>query len=164
MTRSIFLLAIIALAGCTTSTARYPSLLPRTVEAKEDLQPVRMTPVSADDPALAAQVSDITASLAASAVAFAPATERATAVARAAKGASVGSEPWLSAQSAVSELESIRAQSTAILSDIEHLAIDRAASGLPAYPLLDAVRDRAEAQVAAQQAVIDSLQRQLAGI
>jgi len=68
----------------------------------------------------------------------------------------------VSAQAALSALDRPRTQSLDVLTDSERLTIDRAAKGLPAYPLLDSVRDAAEAQLASQLALIQSLQAQLA--
>jgi hypothetical protein len=157
--------AVTTLSGCVAPAARYPSLLSRAVEQQPMAAVARpeapAAPIAAD-PALDAQLAALAAALATSADAFQPATARATASTDKAKGAAIGSEAWLSAQSALGALDTLRSQSLSALSDLDRLTIDRATAGQPAYPALTAARNRAEAQLAAQQSVIDSLQGQIA--
>ncbi|OYY67927.1 hypothetical protein [Sphingomonas sp. 28-63-12] len=162
MNRMLILFALLALAGCVAPTGRYPSLLVRPVEQQDQSEPVRAAAVASADPALDAQITALNDTLAGDAAAFPAAVDRATTATRAARGARVGSEAWLSAQAAISALDSLRAQSLSALVDIDRLAIDRAQAGLPAYPAIAVLRDRAEAQVAAQTAAIDTLHAQLA--
>lgn len=162
----IFALAPCAamLSGCVAPSQRYPSLLPRAVEKQPAAAPALADPpatVIPADPALDAQLATIESALAASAQSFTPAEQRATAAARQAQGSATGSETWLTAQSAMASLDSLRSQSLTALSDLERLAIDRGATGQPGYPALIAARARAEAQLTTQQAAIDVLQAQI---
>lgn len=164
----IFALAPCAamLSGCAVPSQRYPSLLPRSVEQQPAAAPALAdSPATAipADPALDAQIATIEAALAASAQSFTPAEQRATAAAHEAKGSATGSETWLTAQSAMASLDSLRSQSLTALSDLERLAVDRGAAGQPGYPALIAARARAEAQLTAQQAAIDGLQARITG-
>lgn len=157
---------LFALSGCAAPAMRYPSLLPRPVEAQPLAAPqvtVAAVPVPADS-ALDAQVAAIDASLAQTAGLFAAATDRAKAASANAKGAAIGSEAWLSAQSALAALESLRSESLGALTDLDRLAIDRGTAGQPDYTALSAARARAEAQLTAQQAAIDAIQAQTAGL
>lgn len=157
---------LFALSGCAAPAMRYPSLLPRPVEAQPLAAPqvtVAEVPVPSDS-ALDAQVAAIDASLAQTAGLFAAATNRARAASSNAKGAAIGSEAWLSAQSALAALESLRSESLGALTDLDRLAIDRGTSGQPDYTALSAARARAEAQLSAQQAAIDAIQSQTNGL
>lgn len=158
--------ALFALSGCAAPAMRYPSLLQRPVET----QPLTAPQMAATettvptDSALDARITAIDAGLAQTAGLFASAIERANAASAGARGAAIGSEAWLSAQSALAALESLRSESLAALSDLDRLAIDRGTAGQPAYTALDAARARAEAQLATQQAAIDAIQGQMAGL
>lgn len=163
MNRSALLLScavLFALSGCAAPTMRYPSLLPRPVET----QPLTIPQIAAadiavpTDSALEARIATIDSALAQTAGLFAAATERATAASASATGAAIGSEAWLSAQSALAALESLRSESLGALADLDRLAIDRGTAGEPAYPAVTAARARAEAQLTTQQAAIDAIQ------
>lgn len=161
--RSLVLISALALAGCTQSASRYPSLLPRAAESQSLEEPVRPVPVAAPDPALDKQVNDLTAQLDAIAAAFNQGAQEAEAKIAVARGLPEGSEPWLDAQAALSNLDSLRAPLTTLLSDLEQLAIERGAAGLPPYPALDAAVARAETLAAAQADRSGSLEAALAG-
>ncbi|OYX38163.1 MULTISPECIES: hypothetical protein [unclassified Sphingomonas] len=158
-------IALTALSGCVAPTQRYPSLLPRAIESRPAIVTVPADPsatVIPPDPAIDTEIARLTQALATIADAFTTATTRATNAVQAAKGAAIGSETWLSAQSALSGLDTLRSQSLSALSDLDRLAIDRATASQPPYPALTAARAKAEAQLTAELATVDSLQGQVA--
>lgn len=162
MNRAILLVALTALSACTTPASHHPSLLPREIEKRRDEpEPVRTPAVAAPDTALDARLAEIDTLLSRSAAAFPQAVERATQATDAATGQAVGSEAWLAAQVAVADLDTIRATDLSLLAELEMVAIERGTSGLPPYPALAALRDRAEAQTNAEVAAGEQLQAKL---
>lgn len=142
---------------------RYPSLLPRPIESRSDAEPVAPPPApAATDPALDAQIATLRKTLDANDTAFAAAAGRAQKSADAARGAAAGSDRWITAQTALAELDGFRATTSSTLTDIESMVIVRAANGEPDYPALVAIRSRAQAAMAAQSAKIAALQASLA--
>jgi hypothetical protein len=113
------------------------------------------------DPAVDAKLATLKATLGESATAFAPAAERAERTAVAAKGQAAGSEGWITAQSALAELDGYRATTSATLTDLEDLAIERATAGQPDYPGIEALRTEANAQLQQQSARIAAIQAML---
>lgn len=156
-------LTLIAASGCAADDTHYPSLLPRAIEKRSDAEPVEMPAVATPDAALDAKLNAAKGSLASTASDFAAGAERARTLAKAAKNAGVGSEPWLDAQTALAALDGFRAQSLSTLTELDQLAIDRAAKLLPAYPALDTQRAAAQAQVDSETKAIGELQRQIPG-
>lgn len=161
--RSFILIAIVALAGCTQSATRYPSLLPRPAESQSLAEPVRPIPVATPDAALDKQIGDLTGQLDSLAAAFNTGAQDAEAKIAVARGLPEGSERWLDAQAALANLDSLRAPVLTVLSDLEQLAIDRGAAGLVPYPALDAAVARAAALSTAQQDRSGALEAALAG-
>ncbi|HEX8302361.1 hypothetical protein [Sphingomonas sp.] len=161
--RSLVLIPIIALAGCVESASRYPSLLPRPAEAQSLEEPVRPVPVATPDAALDKQVSGLTAQLDAISAAFNKGAQDAEARIAVARGLPEGSGPWLDAQTSLAELDTLRAPLLTLLSDLETLAIERGAAGLPPYPALDAAVERAGALSRQQEGRSRSLEAALAG-
>ena len=158
------LLAFLALfaAGCAEHSATgYPSLLPRPIELRSDAEPAAVPDTAAPDSTLDSRLTDFKASIERVATAFAPAADRAEQTARGARSDGVGSERWIGAQTALAELDGYRADTSAIVTDLEQLAIARAAELKPSYPALEAVRATAEAQLAAQTARIAAIQAML---
>ncbi len=151
------------LCGCAEqTTGRYPSLLPRPIEATSVAEPESPPPAPVvADPAVDAKLVALRATLADSARAFAPAAERAEQTATAAKGMPAGSEGWITAQSALAELDGYRATTSATLTDIEDMAIERATAGQPDYPGIETLRTEANAQLQAQSARITAIQAML---
>lgn len=148
----------IAIAGCTRDTTPYPSLGVRAVEGRGFAEPAAAAPaVAAPDPAIDARLSALSDRLDIVSRGFATERQRAERAARAAAGRPVGSEPWLDAQAAIAGLDDRRAEASAITTDIEALAIDRAASLAPAYPALAALAARAADETAQQDAAIARL-------
>ena len=161
--RSFVLISAVALAGCTQSATRYPSLLPRAAESQSLEEPVRPVPVAAPDAALDKQVTDMVAQLDALAAAFSKGAQDAEARIAVARGLPEGSEPWLDAQAALSNLDTLRAPVLTLLSNLEELAIQRGAAGMVPYPALDAAVARAEAMTTAQEDRSGALEAALAG-
>jgi hypothetical protein len=163
MKRALPLTCLILLCGCAEQvTTRYPSLLPRPNEATSIAEPESLPPaVAVADPALDAKLATLKATLNESATNFAPAAGRAEQAAAAAKGMPAGSEGWITAQSALAELDGYRATTSAALTDIEDMAIGRATAGQPEYPGIEALRTEADAQIKAQSERIAAIQATL---
>ncbi|MFV0622484.1 hypothetical protein ACBY01_00540 [Sphingomonas sp. ac-8] len=163
MRSPIFPLVVALLAsGCAQQRGDFPSLLPRAIEQRSDAEPERPVPVATPDPALDAQLKTLTAAVASADVAFGQAADRAEQRARAAKGASEGSERWLDAQTALAEVDVARGAIQQPVAELERLAIDRAAAGEPAYPALDAALEAARTRAAAQVERVRSIEAMLA--
>lgn len=156
-------LSVVLLAGaCTQSVStRYPSLLPRAIERRGDAEPAATVAVAAPDPALDATLARSLTALKAGRKDFATAAVRAETLARAARGAAVGSDRWLDAQTALAELDALRAGVSGLVTDLDDLSIARAADGKPAYPALDDMRAAAQAELDAETAVIARVQASL---
>ena len=136
------------LAACASrGDDGYPSLLPRPIEKRGFADPApKPEPVATPDAALDAQVAKAKGALAKAGAAFADKAGEAERLAARAKGASAGSEPWIAAQVALAELDTLRSGTAGALADIEKLAIDRAAEGKPPYPSLETLLADARAQ------------------
>jgi hypothetical protein len=146
----LFLTLAIALvpAGCAAPRDDgYPSLLPRAIEKRGFGEPVsKAPPVAAPDAALDAAVAEQRAVLTTAATAFGAQADRAEQLAARARGAAAGSEPWIAAQVALAELDTLRGGTAGALADIERMAIDRAAKGEPPYPALESLLAEARRQ------------------
>jgi hypothetical protein len=160
--RRTLIFAVIALAGCTQTTTRYPSLLPRAIEKQPLAEPTPSVVEATPDPALDAQIAAIGARLREESMRFATAAQDAEAKVAVARGVAEGSESWLDAQAALATLGAMRGPSAAALSELEELALNRGVSGAPAYPALDAAVEAARAQVDAQEQRIATLEGSLA--
>lgn len=163
--KQLFPLAGFALliGGCATpDTSRYPSLLPRPIESRSEVEPVALPPAVAEpDPATDARLAAFRVTLSDTDKAFAPAADRAEAAARLAQGDAVGGEKWITAQVMLAELDGYRATLSRTVTDIEQLAIGRAAAGEPDYPGLAALRDAAQSALDAETARIGAIQAML---
>ena len=161
---SIALFAPIAVAACSRDTGVYPSLAQRAAETRGFAEPEAPAPEPIRaDPALDTAIAGLTTRLTAIKAGFdrdAGQTERA---ATAARGRAVGSDAWLTAQTALAALDDWRAQTSALASDAGELASARAATLAPAYPALDDVQAALTAEVARQDAAIDRIQAALPG-
>ena len=155
------LVGLLALTGCAQDTTAYPSLGQRPVEklgfGEPEVKPVVATP----DPALDAEIATFATRLVAIAAGFDKDARATDAAAKAARGDAVGSEAWLTAQTALAGLDDWRAQSSALVGDIEGRATDRAAALQPDYPALSALRDKAQAENDRQGATISRIQTTL---
>jgi len=159
--RSLLIVPVIFLAGCTQATTRYPSLLPRAVEQDGFNEPVRPVPVATPDTALDARIAEITGSLHDSETRFTAALRDAEAKVAVARGVPEGSERWLDAQAALSVLDGFSAPLAAAIADLDELAIKRGEAGDVPYPALDSALTAAEAMQASQQSRAQALESAL---
>lgn len=161
--RASALLIGLCLAGCARDrdTTPYPSLAVRPVEKQGFAEPAAKPVVLRPDPALDATIAQIGDRLNGVEAEFTKAHDQAQASAAKARGQAVGSDAWLNAQTELATLDEIRARSSAILTEIDDLAIKRAAALEPDYPALVAVRERATALTTRQAAQIKALSASL---
>lgn len=160
--RCIAVSAILLAGACTpTVSTRYPSLLPRAIERRSDAEPVTPVAVAETDPALNATLVRSRTALDAATKDFATAATRAESLARAARGAAVGSDRWLDAQTALAELDALRAGTSGLVTDLDDVSIARATEGTPPYPALETARTAAQAELDAETAVIARVQASL---
>ena len=143
---SILSLALVG-AGCARDDTRYPSLAVRPVEQLGFDEP-KAAPVGpvAGDPALDAQLGDLTKQLASITTAFDSDLANAERSALAARDAAVGSEPWLTAQTDLATLDTGRAALTDLITTLDDTARARAAGLTPPYPALVELRAHAVAE------------------
>ncbi|MEG3083783.1 hypothetical protein U1707_09025 [Sphingomonas sp. PB2P12] len=157
----VSLAGLLATGACSGDTTSYPSLGIRPIEKLGFAEPEVKAAVAALDPALDAEIATLSGKLDAIATGFARDAARADALAPTARGAAVGSEPWIAAQTALAGLDDWRAQSSSLVTDIEARATDRAAKLQPDYPALAAIRDKAQAEADRQGATIARIQASL---
>lgn len=151
-------LLALTLAACARDETVYPSLAPRTLEELGFEEPAPTpTAAAAVDPKLDLEIAAATARLDKAVRDFAAAAGRAEAAARAARGAAVGADSWIAAQTALAELDGLRAETSEVLADLERLAADRAATLAPDYPGLERERERARGELDGQAAAIGRL-------
>ena len=158
------ILLALGLAGCAAeTTGGYPSLAPRAAE-KIGFEEPQVAPAApaAPDAALDAQIAAATVTLTEKARAFDAAERTASSRAAAARGAPAGSDAWLNAETALGDLDVIRADAGDPLATLEQLAIDRAAALAPPYPALDETLAAARARIEAMSARIAAIQAGLA--
>lgn len=153
--------ALLSLAACASDTRTYPSLAPRPIEKLGFAEPVVAPVPLVADPALDARIAAATATLDKIAAGFAADAARTEASARAARGAAVGSDPWLTAQTQLATLDDWRAQLSSLSTDLDEAATDRAAALQPDYPALATLRDRVQAEADRESATIQRLQASL---
>jgi hypothetical protein len=157
-------LAVLLLAGCTqAATSRYPSLLPRPAESQSLEEPKRPVPVAEPDAALDTKIAALAAELDSAARAFTTAAQDAEAKVAVAQGMPEGSEQWLNAQTAMTEVGVARGPVESAVSALEELAIARGQAGQPPYPALDAAIARGDKIAADQAARSAMLEKTLAG-
>lgn len=160
MTTRLFIAAApaVLLAGCAAMDEGYPSLAPRPVEKTSFAEPAAPPPApAAPDPALDARLAEAVRARTAAVRDFDAAATRAEARARAARGAAVGSEAWIAAQTALAELDSLRAAHQEATGALEDMAAQRAQALQPAYPTLEEALVAARADAAAQSRRIDAI-------
>ena len=163
MIRRLFVaLPILAATSCAPTGTTYPSLARRAVEGRGFAEPVVPVAPVMPDPALDAQMSVLAARLDSIGNDFAAAAATAQRRAAGARGKPAGSEPWLEAQTALAALDDWRAQISALATDVEQLAIARAATLAPPYPAVTALSERADAEVRRQGETIARIQAMLA--
>ena len=145
------LLAIPVLAGCARDDAAYPSLAARAAEERGFAEPAVVAPPPATaDPALDAKLAGASGRLDVIVKGFAADLARAEQASGAAGAGKVGSEGWVAAQTALAALDDGRAQTGAIVTELDGLARERIASTGAPYPALDALRARADADATRQ--------------
>jgi len=156
---SALLLTTVLASGCVQQTvSRYPSLQPRAIE-RRDAEPAAADPaVATPDAALETELAAKARTLADTDLAFTAAASGAERAARAARGDSVGSDRWIAAQTALAKLDAFRATTSAIVTDLDELAIGRARDAKPPYPALDSLKDRGDAQLTAEVERIAAIQ------
>lgn len=167
MRRSLFLTALALplglLAACTTTDGGYPSLLPRPIESREDVEPVRPDPVALPDSALDTRIAQKREAATAAARRFQAAAIAAESRVAVARGVALGSEAWVAAQSALADLDAIRGETVQLVTDLEQVASARALAGTPAYPTLNAAIDEIAGLALAQADRSKALEDALAG-
>ena len=152
------------LAACASDPTVYPSLAPRPVEKLGFAEPATPPPApAAQDPALDAKLAAVTARGDAAARDFDRAAARAATLTRAARGAKVGSDAWIAAQTAIADLDALRSSYGDTVGALDDLASTRAAALQPAYPALEQALAAARAAAEAQTARIHALAGALPG-
>ncbi|PKP91796.1 MAG: hypothetical protein CVT77_10960 [Alphaproteobacteria bacterium HGW-Alphaproteobacteria-16] len=163
MRQLIPLLALPLLAACVGADSGYPSLLPREIEGRDMAEPVRPDPVATPDAELDSQIAAQRTAAAEIARSFQAAAIDAETRVAIARGVAPGSESWIAAHTALSELDVIRGDMVGVVTVLEELAISRAQEGAVAYPALDAAITDLGAQAQAQGQRITDLETALAG-
>ena len=159
--RLLPLLPLLATA-CARDTTVYPSLAPRAVEKRGwDEPPAPVAMPSRADPALAARIDEQKEALSSAATAFETGASRVAALASAARGDAVGGERWIAAQTALADLDGLRARTLDSQGVLGQLARDRAVAGQPDDPALDAANAAADAQLDRQTQRIARLETML---
>ena len=155
--------AIMPLSGCAVPEGPYPSLAPRPAEKLGFAEPPAPPPMTAaPDPALDRRLAENAQERSAAIEAFDSGATRAERLARLARGRKAGSEPWLDAQTAVAELDALRARHQDALGVLEDLAAARAQALEPAYPALETAVQAARDESARQTGRIDAISATLA--
>lgn len=150
------------LAGCAQTSTRYPSLLPRANESLDFTEPERPMAQPTPDAGLDARIAALIATIESTDQDFQKAAKDAEAKVGRARGLAAGSSPWLDAQTALSVLDGLRSRAAVTLGDLDQLRIERAQSGQPDYPALQAAMDRATAMVTAEERQARSLEAAIA--
>lgn len=161
MKQMLSLAGLLALTACATDTPGYPSLGARPIEKLGFAEPEVKAVVAAPDPALDTDIAKLSRQLDGIAAGFAKDARATETAARSARGGAVGSEGWLTAQTALAGLDDWRAQSSALVGDIDRRATDRAAQLQAEYPALTALRANAQAENDRQGETIARIQAML---
>lgn len=148
------------LGGCARDDADYPSLAVRAAERQGFAEPAVAPPAPlVADPALDARLMDAGGRLDAIVKGYDADAARARAAAGRAGAKTVGSDAWVAAQGALAALGDWRAQAGGLASELDTLARERGETVGTAYPALDALGARADAEStreAAEIAVIEA--------
>jgi hypothetical protein len=139
MTRAVALLATtFLLAACESAPGDAPSLLPRPAESQSFDEPAPVpTPSATPDAALELKIAALIDQRSKAVAEFAAADRRIANILAAGGRAAPGSDAWLDAQTAIGALDAGRADVLAVQTELEQLAIARAAEGQPPYPALE---------------------------
>ena len=163
-------LSALLLAGCATPQAgEFPSLAKRPQERAGDRAdaPTITTAISAPaDAVLQAQLRDLSSQIGAGQAAFAKTLPQARAAMAAARGAAPASEAWVQAAMLLAALELDRGPSQTALSELDQVLVNRSMAPVGSaenggMAEIDAAWMRANAVVAEQTRVIESLKMQL---
>lgn len=157
------LACLLAATACSQDQTVYPSLGIRPAEKLGFAEPVAKPAVAAPDPALDTQIATMSKTLDGITTGFTRDAAESERVARTARGAAVGSETWLTAQTALAQLDDWRAQASSLVTDIERRATDRAAMLEPDYPALATLHARAQAETERQDGTIARIQAMVPG-
>jgi hypothetical protein len=163
MNRPLIVPVLFVLSACAAPASDYPSLLPRPIEKLGLGEPVRPVAVATPDAVLDARIAGLQTALRKAQATFDAAVAKARPAIARARGAAEGSDTWLGAQVALAQLDVARTDIDTPVADLERLAIDRAATGQPPYPMLDKAAADATAAAAAQRATIVTLGASLRG-
>lgn len=166
--RAIIQMLALFLAGCAGGgNGSYPSLAKRPIESiGSGPATVPVAPVIAEDPALAREINGLLEKARAGAGAFDANLGVARSRVEAAASSAVSSEAWVTAQLAISTLESDRYDSVSALASLDTLYVNRRNSiaGGDAQGGVEAI-DQARADVLAivdrQNDILDGLKGQL---
>lgn len=150
------------LAGCAQTSTRYPSLLPRANEGLDFTEPERPVAQATPDARLDARITELTGAIDSTDQEFQKAARDAETKVGRARGQAAGTSPWLDAQTALSVLDGLRSRAAVTLGDLDQLRIERAQSGQPDYPALQAAMDRASAIVSAEESRARALEAAIA--
>lgn len=162
MRLTLLALSVLLLAGCARDEASFPSLAPRAAEGRGFAEPaVPPQPTPVPDPALDARLASWGSRLEAIATGFDRDAARASDAAAAAGARSVGSEAWLTAQSALALLDDWRAQASGLVAELDETAREREAGGGTPYPALEALRTRADGEATRMAETIGSIAARL---
>jgi len=160
---SLLLCAALLTSACAVTEGPYPSLAPRPAEKLGFAEPPAPPPaLVVADPGLDTRLADNARERAAAVRAFDAGAARADRLVRAARGARAGSDAWLDAQTALAELDALKARHQDALGVLEDAAAMRAQALQPAYPALEQALDAARAASTAQTRRIDALAGSLA--
>lgn len=157
----ILFVALMPLVACSAPDAGFPSLLPRPIESRDDVEPVRPDPVVVPDSALDAKIAEQRTLADAAARRFQAAAVEAEARVAVARGVPAGSEAWVAAQTALANLSPIRGETLEIATTLEQAAIARGEAGTASYPALDAAIADIGARAVAQADRINALEAAL---
>ena len=156
--RPLALVPILLVAACAGSDATFPSLEPRPVEKLLTTPPVVTPVMPSDDAALDTRVAAILATAETHAHGFDAALVAARADAARAGAGVVGSEPWFTAQQALTALGAARSPVATALADLDRERIEAAARAVPVDSTrLDAAHDRIAAIMATQDRAYEAL-------
>jgi hypothetical protein len=154
------------LSGCAGAHESYPSLARRPIETAPIAEIAAPTPAPAADPKLDADIARLKAQADKGSAAFDTAYARADKLTQVASSAAVSSDAWVTAQLAISNLESARNDSVSALASLDTLYVQRtnavadgkAQGGLDS---IDAARAGVLASVDTQNDRVDALKGRL---
>lgn len=151
--------AALALTGCAGESSRYPSLDIRPAERVQGtLIPVVPSPRPSPAPVDGQLIANIADRAAAAHTGFLAAAPEATAIARNAQGAEVGSAAWAEAQVALADLDSSRSQTAISLGELDILYVDsRLANN--SLEAIDEARKTVLAMLAEEDRILADLRR-----